>query len=572
MAYGKPDVVVHFGADTKKLDRAVKGVGRDFKKIGQIASAAFAGVAGSAIAAYTRDMFEAIRVTNRWAQALNVPIKQLSAMGYATKTVGISTEALADKLKDLSEKITEAYVTGGGEAAEALDQLGISAEDLVRLNPADQLLAIADALSEVANYNQRVLILEALANDATVLGPLLDNNAEKLRELMRTAEESGATLTEEMARTTEDIDRRWREMTTSMSSAFRGFVFDFIDGWEEAGNIAEKGIAAIWDRVLRWQGNENLADQILGDWYTDAPTTLPPIEVVAPMPLPTKLPPAGGGTGGTGGGGGSATENTEYADTIADITQQYRALENALNPVLAIEREMEENLNLLDMAAAALSITESEYAAMQSQIIEDANTRIEQAGQLIDEFGKEKEAIEEVSVSWETMGTAAGSTLGNIVTGANAAEQAIRLLGRVVEFAFEKFLLPSIFSGFSGVTPAATGMAMPGGSSLGQGVVSSPTLFTFAKGGKLGLMGEAGPEAILPLSKGPTGNLGVEASGLGTVVNVHNYGADVQTRDRGDGEIDIIVRRITGEIARGGTPLARSLESSYGLTRGRLRG
>ncbi|MDX7992570.1 phage tail tape measure protein [Xenorhabdus littoralis] len=42
-------------------------------------------------------------------------------------------------------------------------------------------------------------------------------------------------------------------------------------------------------------------------------------------------------------------------------------------------------------------------------------------------------------------------------------------------------------------------------------IVSSPTLFKFAKGG--GLMGEAGPEAILPLRRGSDGRLGVEVSG-----------------------------------------------------------
>ena len=45
-------------------------------------------------------------------------------------------------------------------------------------------------------------------------------------------------------------------------------------------------------------------------------------------------------------------------------------------------------------------------------------------------------------------------------------------------------------------------------------VVSSPTLFQFADGGAMrtGVMGEAGPEAIMPLRRGPDGRLGVEAS------------------------------------------------------------
>lgn len=49
------------------------------------------------------------------------------------------------------------------------------------------------------------------------------------------------------------------------------------------------------------------------------------------------------------------------------------------------------------------------------------------------------------------------------------------------------------------------------------GVVSGPT--TFPMQGGMGLMGEAGPEAIMPLKRGPDGSLGVASSG-GQAVNV----------------------------------------------------
>ena len=60
------------------------------------------------------------------------------------------------------------------------------------------------------------------------------------------------------------------------------------------------------------------------------------------------------------------------------------------------------------------------------------------------------------------------------------------------------------------------------GGALGQGrvipfarggVVSSPTPFPMR--GATGLMGEAGPEAIMPLTRGPDGSLGVRANGAG---------------------------------------------------------
>jgi len=50
------------------------------------------------------------------------------------------------------------------------------------------------------------------------------------------------------------------------------------------------------------------------------------------------------------------------------------------------------------------------------------------------------------------------------------------------------------------------------------GIVSSPTFFPMRGG--TGLMGEAGPEAIMPLSRGADGSLGVRAQGGGRPVNV----------------------------------------------------
>lgn len=50
------------------------------------------------------------------------------------------------------------------------------------------------------------------------------------------------------------------------------------------------------------------------------------------------------------------------------------------------------------------------------------------------------------------------------------------------------------------------------------GVVTQPTAFPMRGG--TGLMGEAGPEAILPLARGPDGSLGVRAGGGGQGVHV----------------------------------------------------
>jgi len=68
------------------------------------------------------------------------------------------------------------------------------------------------------------------------------------------------------------------------------------------------------------------------------------------------------------------------------------------------------------------------------------------------------------------------------------------------------------------------------------GVVGKPTLFKFANGGttRTGLMGEAGPEAIMPLKRGADGKLGVASNGSGTTNVVVNVDASGNSQVAGD--------------------------------------
>jgi len=131
-----------------------------------------------------------------------------------------------------------------------------------------------------------------------------------------------------------------------------------------------------------------------------------------------------------------------------------------------------------------------------------------------------------------------------------------------------------IGSWIAGLLPFASGGAVS--AALAPGVYSRPTLFPMASPGVhryaagVGLLGEAGPEAVLPLKRGADGQLGV-AGGGGMRVNVHNYaGVQVETRQgSGADEIDILIGQMSERIRRGGNVLSAAIEGSYGLSRGR---
>ncbi|MCL7406060.1 phage tail tape measure protein [Marivivens sp.] len=91
----------------------------------------------------------------------------------------------------------------------------------------------------------------------------------------------------------------------------------------------------------------------------------------------------------------------------------------------------------------------------------------------------------------------------------------------------------------SSVMPYAQGGAFTQGRVMPfakGGVVTSPT--TFPMRGATGLMGEAGPEAIMPLTRSADGRLGVQAQGGGTVnVTMNITTPDVQGFQRSQSQI-----------------------------------
>lgn len=176
----------------KQVEKDAEAVGAAIGKATVALGAAAIGIGASAFA-ITKSVSDSVTETDRWAKSLGLSTTELQKWQFAASKAGVEGDKIADIFKDLNDKIGDAVLNKSGEAAQALDTLGLSAKKLQNLSPDKQLLAISGAM-EGMNTAQKTTIYEALGNDLSKLIPLLDNGAAGFQKLAKKATDSGIAL------------------------------------------------------------------------------------------------------------------------------------------------------------------------------------------------------------------------------------------------------------------------------------------------------------------------------------------------------------------------------------------
>ncbi|HFF1824307.1 TPA: phage tail tape measure protein [Raoultella ornithinolytica] len=233
------DLIAKVGGFVQGMDKAERAsqkwrdqVKKDAKEIstsiiaiGAAAATAAVGI-GAAGLAIVKNTAQQVTEADRWAKSLKMSTQDLLSWQYAAEQAGLTGDNIADIFKDINDKVGDAVLNKSGEAAQALDTLGLSAQKLAQQSPDKQLMAISEALQKIPTQAGKINILESLGNDLSKMLPLFDNNNEKLKQFIQLSKDFG------VAPPQEDIDNlvKVNQFFQDIETSARGLKMEIASG------------------------------------------------------------------------------------------------------------------------------------------------------------------------------------------------------------------------------------------------------------------------------------------------------------------------------------------------------
>ena len=548
--------------ELKKANQQTGKFARDVSKSMNRLATTVAGMAAgylslsAVIDSANRSMANAKELENM-ARLAGQSVEEFQATAYAVDSVGISAEQLGDISKDVSDKLGDFAATGGGEFADFFEnvapQVGLTSSELMKLSGPEVLLAVQKAMEDAnVPMKEQIFYLESIANDASLLIPLLENNGRAMGELEGRYRDMNVALSEtdisalrEMEKAFKDAKREaeslsdtiWVSLSGAMTELARASA-DFFAAFRK--NIEESPAQSLQFRIESL--NKQLAkSEGLAENYYNTITT---------------------------GAEEGASANQKMGAAMAQVRydQEIEKQRRLVAQINNLQGELDE-LNNAPPTTHTIDITYSGDSPKQ-KVDEDIAYISERMQVFIKDVQDVYTQIDKAAISWSQ--SFSKSLTDMILTGeasfSDFATQVVSDLIRIMIQAqiTEPFLraVTNIASDF-GITPtSSSSTGSPAAKATGGPVMKGSTY----------LVGENGPELFTASN---SGNITPNSQiGGGTVVNIYPQpGETAETRTRSTPQGDIVEvfmkqidSRMNEQISRG-QGLARTLEGRYSLTR-----
>lgn len=473
---------------------------------------------------------ELIKATVDFASAMDMDLE--SAFTLVGKSIGSSTNALGRYGVELQKGMTDSQ-----KMQAIVEQLGARYDGQAK-NMANASVQLKNALGDLSEAIGGIFTpsITNATNALTKFAQKLVNVANNIR--IFNAENSKLGLTE-LQKKLELVNKEiaFTEKTSDMrASKSREYMAQLKN--ERAEILKQIETVKNLETVKAQTSRANAIK------FADETITTPKIKTSSSKPTKTKQ---------------IQEEKTAY-DLLQESVRKYR--EEVFNTAITYGTSSEQ---------VAQAMTHYKEANQQLVKIQELfNEKVEKTDKTLKDG---KKSYDDLSQSISTNIVSALANGGNAFQSfAGMAISALeKVIAKVLELAVITPLINSFTGGFGG--SLLSGLFAKGGAFengvqkfASGGVVNKPTTFAMA-GDKTGLMGEAGAEAIMPLKRTASGDLGIQATQPN--INIYNQsGAQIETVERPDGDVDLFIKRVNNALSNERTQQGFSRALQRNDTRG----
>lgn len=216
----------------ESVRRGLSGIGERAGAVSTMLSGIGATGALVGLVALVRQTADSIDKLNDLKDATGSSIENLSALENIALRNGNSFEAMAGSLVKFNKVLTESKP--GSEMEKTLQAIGLNADELRKMDPADALLKTAQALAGYADDgNKARLIQDLFGKSIREAGPWLKDLAE--------AGKLNATVTSQQADEVERYNKTLAEAQTNVLNLTRYLTIDLVTGINAAAKAMKDG-------------------------------------------------------------------------------------------------------------------------------------------------------------------------------------------------------------------------------------------------------------------------------------------------------------------------------------------
>ncbi|QUY35619.1 phage tail protein [Acinetobacter junii] len=183
------------------------------------------GTALVGLSSLTNQVGQASKELEIQAKLANATTTEFQEWAFAAGKVNVEQDKLSDVMKDVNDKFGDFMQTGGGEMADFFEKIApkvnVTAKEFQGLS-GPQILEKYYQTLQKANVSQAEMTfyMESIADDATLLAPLLENNSQKLKDYAKQAHDLGVIMDQETIAKTKDFNSALGTIQSTIQGVF----------------------------------------------------------------------------------------------------------------------------------------------------------------------------------------------------------------------------------------------------------------------------------------------------------------------------------------------------------------